>query len=48
MINVSIALVRESNKRLSSGRTSAPTRSARLSKEMINGMLKRAYERLSQ
>jgi len=47
MINVSIALVRES-KRLSSGRTSAPTRSARLSKEMINGMLKRAYERLSR
>lgn len=48
MINVSIALVKESNKRLSSDRTSAPTRKARLSKEMINGMLQRAYERLSR
>lgn len=49
MPDVSIALIKESNKRLStSGRTPLTTRSSRLSKEAINAMMKRAYERLSR
>lgn len=46
---VSIALVKESNKRLSStAKKDVVARSSKLSKETINGMMKRAYERLSR
>ncbi|WPO99408.1 hypothetical protein SFA35_22860 [Pseudomonas sp. HR96] len=46
---VSIALVRESNKRLSSAdRKSLVAWSAHLTKDAINQMMKRAYERLTR
>ncbi|RBH56918.1 hypothetical protein C3F00_012910 [Pseudomonas sp. MWU13-2860] len=49
MPNVSIALVKESNKRLSSpARKDVIARSSKLSKETLNDMMKRAYERLSR
>lgn len=49
MPNVSIALVKESNKRLSSTtKREVVARSSQLSKETINDMMKRAYERLSR
>lgn len=49
MPNVSIALVKESNKRLSSpAKKDVVARSSKLSKETINDMMKRAYERLSR
>jgi len=49
MPNVSIALVKESNKRLSStSKKDVVARSSKLSKETINDMMKRAYERLSR
>jgi ribonuclease I len=49
MPDVSIALVRESNKRLSSSaKKEVLARSSKLSKETINAMMKRAYERLSR
>lgn len=46
---VSIALIRESNRRLSSAdRKNVVAWSAYLSKDTINQMMKRAYERLSR
>lgn len=47
MPDVSIAIIKESNKRLSSnGRKDVIPRSSKLSKDTINAMMKRAYERL--
>lgn len=49
MPDVSIALIKESNKRLSSAsRKNVVAWSSKLSKETINGMMKRAFERLSR
>ena len=48
MPTVSIALIKESNKRLaSSSKRAVADRSSKLSREMLNEMMKRAFERLA-
>lgn len=47
MPNVSIALIKEINKRFSSTRQRDLVWSSKLSRETLNSMMKRAYERLS-
>ncbi|MGY2199270.1 hypothetical protein [Pseudomonas gingeri] len=49
MPNVSIALVKEINKRLASPASrNVAARSSRLSQQAINAMLKKAYDRLNR
>nr|WP_314490846.1 hypothetical protein [uncultured Pseudomonas sp.] len=49
MHNVSIALIKESNKMLStSAKKSVATRSSKLSADTINNLMKKAFNRLSR